>query len=427
VTTYRLDGSVERFGDVIIGGSPLTLFRLTARGGEALDRIADGRDDSAADVAVSPLIDRLVDAGVVHPVPTGGRFGVDDVTVVMPVHDAAFMAPPGAIVVDDASQPPLYGATVRLAERAGPGGARNAGLERVTTSLVAFVDADVTLPDGWLEPLIAHFDDDRVGLVAPRVRSAPARGLVGRYEVAHSPLDLGDEPGRVRANTRVSYVPAATIVCRVDAVRDVGGFDRGLRHGEDVDLVWRLDEAGWRCRYEPASEVLHAPRPTWRSWAAQRVAYGSSAAALARRHPGALAPVRANGWSAVCWALAALGHRIAGAATGVVTAAALVPQLHDVPAGAAFRLAATGNARAGRLFADAVRRAWWPLVIVAAVRSRAARRIAVAAALAAGSPMRFADDVAYCAGVWRGMWRERTLAPITPRFSSWPARRRRAE
>jgi hypothetical protein len=230
----------------------------------------------------------------------------------------------------------------------------------------------------------------------------------------------------VRAGTRVSYVPAAAIVCRVDAVRAIGGFDRALRYGEDVDLVWRLDEAGWRCRYEPASQVLHAPRRTWRSWASQRAAYGSSAAPLSRRHPGALAPVRTNGWSAVCWALAVAGHPIVGAMTGVGTAAALVPKLPGVPPRAAFALAAGGNARAGRLLADAVRRAWWPLVVVGTARSRIARRVAVAAVLAAGSPVRFADDLAYCAGVWRGMWRERTLAPITPTFSSWPARRRAA-
>jgi mycofactocin glycosyltransferase len=419
VTRYRLDGSVRRFGHVVIGGSPLRLFRLTSRGAAVMERIENGDD-----VDTSPLVDRLLDTGTVHPIPSCDGPAAADVTIVMPVRDAAVLAPQDVIVVDDGSTPPLTGATIRIPRAAGPGAARNAGLAVVTTSLVAFVDADVSLPAGWLEPLLGHFEDERVGLVAPRVRSAPARGMLARYELRHSPLDLGDEPARVRAGTRVSYVPAAAIVCRTDAVRDVGGFDAALRFGEDVDLVWRLDEARWRCRYEPAAEVLHAPRATWRGWITQRMAYGSSAAPLARRHPGALAPVRANGWSAVCWLLAAAGHPLLGSATGVATAAALVRQLPDVPPREAFRLAALGNARAGRLFADAVRRAWWPIVAVAALRSRTARRVALASAVAACSPLRFADDLAYCAGVWRGMWRERTVAPIVPRFSSWPGRRR---
>ena len=42
------------------------------------------------------------------------------------------------------------------------------------------------------------------------------------------------------------------------ALREVDGFDPELRLGEDVDLVWRLDAAGWRCRYEPSVSVFHS-------------------------------------------------------------------------------------------------------------------------------------------------------------------------
>ena len=37
--------------------------------------------------------------------------------------------------------------------------AHDAGLERVTTPFVAFVDTDVRAPAGWLEALLPHFDD----------------------------------------------------------------------------------------------------------------------------------------------------------------------------------------------------------------------------------------------------------------------------
>jgi mycofactocin system glycosyltransferase len=333
-------------------------------------------------------------------------------------------APTGALIVDDGSRPPLDAAAVRHDVSRGPAAARGAGLALVTTPFVAFVDADVRVPPGWLAGLLPHFADERVALVAPRVRSAPSAGRLARYEADRSPLDLGPEPARVRAGTRVSYVPAAAVVCRVDALRALGGFDPALRYGEDVDLVWRLDEAGWRVRYEPAVEVLHAPRQTWGAWWRQRHSYGSSAAALARRHPGALSPVRMNGWSAAAWVAAVAGHPVVGALIGAGSSAALVPKLPAVPPRVALRLAGTGTLRAGQPLADAVRRAWWPLLVVAAIRSRTARRALVAAAVAAGRPLRLVDDVAYSTGVWSGMWRERTLAPIVPRFSAWPGRRR---
>lgn len=428
---YRLDGSVQRHGTTVVGGSPLTLFRLTPAGATLLDRVADG--DA---VAPSTLVDRLLDAGAIHPDvhadrivdhdAEGHRYGLGDVTIVTPYLRAPGGTDPtprrGTILVDDGSDPPVAGATVRLDSTSGPGAARNAGLATVSTELVAFVDADVTLPDGWLEPLLPHFDDERVALVAPRVRSRDTATRLGRYEREQSPLDLGPEPARIRAGTRVSYVPAAAIVCHASAVRDLGGFDEQLRFGEDVDLCWRLVEAGHRCRYEPASEVEHDPRPDWPALVRQRIGYGSSAAPLARRHPGALAPLRMSGWSIGAWLLGAIGRPVLGGAVGLGSAAALVRKLPDLPPSAAFRLAALGNLHAGDQVAAAIRRAWWPLLAIAALRSRSARRVLLAASLAARRPERLLDDVAYSLGLWRGMARERTLDPIRPEITSWPGR-----
>jgi mycofactocin system glycosyltransferase len=416
--SYRLDSSVRRFGSTVIGGSPLTLFRLTDAGARLLDRVAAGEA-----VPDSALTRRLVETGAIHPDPAPATaFGPDDVTVVVPALGAPRSVPTGAIVVDDGTQPPIPGATVRHDRSTGPAAARNSGLDRVTTPLVAFVDADVDLPPGWLEPLLAHFDDDAVALVAPRVRSRDVDTVLGRYERAHSPLDLGGLPARIRAGTRVSYVPAAAIVCRTDAVRAVGGFDPELRFGEDVDLCWRLDGAGWRCRYVPTVEVEHDPRRGWWELVRQRIGYGSSAAPLARRHPGALSPLRMNGWSLGAWLLAAAGRPVAGAAIGIGSAAALVAKLPDVPPRAAFDLALSGNLRAGDQLATAVRRAWWPLLVLAAPWSRVARRVLLATMIAARRPERLIDDVAYSVGVWRGVLRERNLDPLRPTLVSWPGK-----
>ncbi len=389
------------------------MFRLSAAGVSVAERIEAGHD-----VARSKLTDRLLDAGAIHPTPDGGSVCVDQVAVVTP-QLGGIVASDGRITVDDGSTPPIPGATLRLERNAGPAAARNAGRTLADAEFIAFIDADVDCPgiapDGewskaWWAPLLKHFDDPTVGLVAPRVTGDDG-----------SSLDLGAEPARIRAGTRVSYVPAAMLIVRSHALDDVGGFDETMRFGEDVDLVWKLDQAGWGCRYEPASVVDHLPRPSLAARLVQQIGYGSSSAPLALRHPGALAPYRSNGWTLGVWVLALLGHPFAAVAAAVASSAALVPKLPGVPAGTSIRLALDGHFRAGEQLARAVRRAWWPIALGAALVSRRVRWVLVVSV--AASPRTTPVDVAFGWGMWRSMLRHRIWRPIVPEIVSWPARR----
>ncbi len=409
---FDCDASWQRFDSVVIAGSPLTIFRTTTRAAPILDALEAGEE-----VAPSGLVDRLLDAGAIHPRSRDAEhtFGPDDVTIVTPQYGGRATVD-GRTTVDDGSRPPLAGATVRLDVNRGPAAARNAGRRVVTTPLIAFVDADVDLlgvtgVESWLDPLLAHFDDARVGLVAPRVAGE-----------AGSSIDLGEDPARIRSGTRVSYVPAAAILVRTAAFDDVGGFDEQLRFGEDVDFVWRLDEAGWRCRYEPDSLVWHEPRPTLAGRLRQNAAYGTSAAPLALRHPRALAPLRTNGWTAAAWSSIACGHPVVGLATAAVSAAALPSRLPDIPRRAALTLALSGHVRAAQQIAAAIRRVWWPIAVAVSLFSRRARLAAVVAVAldVAATP----NDIAYGWGVWRGMRAHRCWRPIVPRITPWPTRRR---
>lgn len=449
MTRFRLDPSWRRPGDgrVVLAGSPLRLFRLSEGGAHVIDHVEQGTQADTA--AVRDFLDRFVAAGALHPVHETSPFTTDDVTVVMPFHErdpaaAAEVRLPTAVrglLVDDASPtapPELDGRVVLRPANGGPGAARNTGLRSVDTALVAFVDSDVVLPadtDAWLTPLLTHFADPRVALVAPRVASVPGDGAVARYEARHSPLDLGAEPARVASGSRVSYVPAAVIVCRTDVVRDLGGFDEGLRFGEDVDLVWRLVAAGHRARYEPTVVVGHRPRADMRALLRQRVGYGSSAAPLAARHHGALAPARMSEWSLLVWLLVAVRRPVLAAGVVAGTVIALQRKLSPFPRVESARLVIAGHLAAGRQLAVAARRVWWPLALLAAVVSRRARPVVAAALLAPAvmdalaerrlpgdAPAVLADDLAYGAGVWRGVWETGEVGALLPALTRWPRR-----
>jgi mycofactocin system glycosyltransferase len=446
-------------GRVALGGSPLRFLRLSEKGAALLGRLCAGADvQRSGEIAFAR---RLADKGMLVPRPGlgAGPFRPGDVTVVVPVHDRpdeldACLRAIGksdeaaeVIVVDDGSHDATAiervaavhrARLVRMDRNRGPAGARNRGLAEVTTPLVAFVDSDVEVGDDWLSWLVRFFADDEMGLVAPRVTTPPVPAGAPawvRYEAVRSPLDLGPRPGPVSAGSRVGYVPAAAILCRTETVRSLGGFDDLMRVGEDVDLVWRTADAGRRSWYAGDDGwVTHPVRPDVGAALRQRIAYGSSAAALDLRHPGAVAPLTVSGWSVVVWASVASGHPLVGLAVAGGNTWAMSRKVGFLthPELEAARLVGRGHLGAGELVARALIRPWFPLTIAAALTSRRARRIAVAAAIVPPllewtrrrprlDPLRWtacslADDLAYSVGVWRGCARARSFRALRPSF-----------
>jgi len=437
-------------GTILVGGQPTRLLRLTHDGGRFVDAWRAGAPVSDRPAAVR-LAGRLVALGLAHPVPTDqGPWTTDDVAVVIPARDradllAACLGRVGpareVIVIDDGSRDaPAIAAVahaggarvVRHPSPRGPAAARNTGAAASSAPLVAFLDSDTRPEPGWLGPLLGHFADPLLAAVAPRIAVPAGREAIAAYESVRSPLDLGDTPGIVAPGRRVGFIPAAALVIRRQALTGAHGFDDEMRFGEDVDLIWRLAGAGWTVRYEPASRVEHPSRARPIGWLAQRVAYGSSAGALARRHPGRMRHVVVPTWALAPWLLTAAGRPrtallAAAASTAVVTA-----RLPDVPGARRqmLALAAGAQLRIAQQLLDAAWRAYPPVVLAAAMRSRRLRRV-VAAALTVSiaadwvarrprldpgrfGALRVADDLAYATGVWLGCVRARTIGPLVP-------------
>ncbi|QWC84473.1 mycofactocin biosynthesis glycosyltransferase MftF [Nocardioidaceae bacterium] len=453
-TTSQLEG-----GRLLVGGAPVTAMRLSRAAGDLLS----GRRLTVTDVASAVLADRLLARDMAAPV-------VDDVearpaeemTVVVPVRDRAeqldrclaALGPLRVVVVDDASRGPgavaavatRHGAElVVLADNVGPAGARNAGLARVRTPLVAFVDSDVVASAEVLLQLTRQLADPSVALVGPRVVGRTTRAdprWFEPYDAAASSLDLGRRPGSVSSGAAVGWLPSACLVGEVARLGD--GFDTRLRVGEDVDLVWRLTAAGNRVRYDPGCVVHHDVRPTLTGWLGRKVVYGSGGAELARRHPGQLAPAVLSPSMAVAglallsrrrWGLAVAGATVAHAAVSVDRALPReVPQ--PTRARASVALALQGAGWAVRQESSLLVRHWSPVSAVL-LASRPGRRVMASALVIDGLVAcyerrhtgldvatllvgRRLDDAAYGAGLWWGAWRARSLAALLPRRPSRP-------
>lgn len=400
---------------------------LAAKGGRSVSVCIPARDEQATVAAVVSAVRRP------HVARAGGSGLVDEVVV---VDDGS--ADPAAVAAICARH---AAALVRRDRPGGPAAARNAALAGIATDLVAFVDSDCHVPSGWVGRLLGHFADPLVVGAAPRVVTSRPRG-------PRSALDMGDRSGTVGPGGRVPYVPTAALVLRREPLGT--GFDPSLRHGEDVDLVWRLRGAGWRLRYDPSVEVVHDDPTSLGARLRRRFDYGTSVGPLARRHPGELdhlvvapAPALAVGALVGGWPAAA------AVCAGVTVRSVARP----------LRRRGVGWPQVGRLAARTMAYSWlgigrwcgqfaWPVLpaVIAAPGGgtrgrRTARRLMIGLLVVtplveeqrqAGEPASrwlrglangLLEQAAYGAGAFTGCRRERLAAPIVPHFQ---ARRRRA-
>ena len=186
-----------------------------------------------------------------------------DTTAVVPYWDLdpAFLADaissiassvdqPRTIVVDNASSVPLpelppWVEVLRLPSRVTLGVARNAGLERVATPWVLFLDADDMLADGTLDRwrAVAAKHPGAVIVRGARHRRHGTDEVVRRH---HWIARLDGHPGLIPAvNTFRMCVGTSTALMRTDAVRAAGGYRRRAdRGGLGAERAARVPRGG---------------------------------------------------------------------------------------------------------------------------------------------------------------------------------------
>ena len=438
----------ESEGRLLVGGRPGRALHLTNSGRDALLEIQSGRVESESARLLARL---LIEAGMAHPRPPK-RECAPEVTIIVPVRDRSQMLDKclGAlgdqaplVVVDDGSRDPAlttsicarHGATLfRLEPGRGAAAARNAGVAATSTEFVGFVDSDCIPHARWLHDLLPHFADPAIAAVAPRiVPRLPAGPATSRkvFTTMRSPLDMGPHEGLVTPRGAIPYVPTAALIVRRAALEPP--FDPSLRYGEDVDLVWRLHDAGWEVRYVPQVLAEHDEPTNWRGLLTRRFRYGTSVGPLARRHSGRLSHLVLQPWTTATTAALFAGYGKTTLAMTAVQTIALSRRSGGVrlPLKSSSRYAVSGVGhtiegvgRASTMFAAPV--------LIAALAHRRTRRTALALLAAPPvaewvrrrpgiDPLRWslaclADDVAYGAGVWRGCVAERTVAPLVPEF-----------
>ena len=161
---------------------------------------------------------------------------------------------------------------VDASARPGPSAARNIGADLAAGDLLAFCDADDVVQPGWLNAILVGLRDADV--------------VAGAFE--HGSLNgqplMAPQPAATRQLGHVPAGLAANLGVRRSAFEALGGFDEDLLVGEDIDLCWRLQFAGYKFSTVADAVVAKRERETASEIFRHGLTHGRSGPRLYRKH-----------------------------------------------------------------------------------------------------------------------------------------------
>lgn len=220
------------------------------------------------------------------------------------------------IVVDDGSTDDTrailaHFPEVRALHQANRGlsAARNTGLQAATGSIVAYTDSDCFVDPHWLTHLVYQFQRcDAAAVGGPNL--TPEDGRLAAC-VAASP----GQPTHVLESDQVAeHIPGCNMAFRRELLLAIKGFDPLYRKaGDDVDICWRLQQAGYWITFAPGAFVWHHRRQGPREYLRQQAGYGEAEALLRFKHPDRFTGRGEGKWRGSLYGASLRGLRLSGA------------------------------------------------------------------------------------------------------------------
>jgi len=201
------------------------------------------------------------------------------------------------IVVDNGSKDKTidvaneFPAKVFSCLKRGQGAARNVGLSKASGDIVCLTDADIVVPEDWLESISEFFARcPRADGVGGTVL-APVTGHLNKLqklegEVYARTHIFPTETVESKFGDNIGMLYSANCAFRSEALASSGGFDESGLDAVDIDLCWRLILNGKHLVFDPDLKVVHLGFPWSLSGVfSQQFRWGKSRGILNMRYP----------------------------------------------------------------------------------------------------------------------------------------------
>ena len=158
---------------------------------------------------------------------------------------------------------------IRIDENLGFAGANSLAVAETSSEYLAFLNPDLELTEGWLDPLIEALNDPAVAIAAPVLlndwgdvdeagQAVFSDGGTLAIGGAHWPRFPNSYPS-VMFDRDIDYASAACWLMRRSMFDELGGFSSAYypAYFEDADFGQRVQQAGYVTRLVSARPVVH--------------------------------------------------------------------------------------------------------------------------------------------------------------------------
>ena len=165
---------------------------------------------------------------------------------------------------------------VRLIENGSNGGfstGYNLALRQIEAQYYVLLNSDIEVAPGWIEPVVALMDSDtQIAACQPKILSyyrkdefeyaGASGGFIDKYGYPFCRgrvfQYLEKDENQYDSPMEVFWATGACMFVRADLYHRLGGLDDSFfAHMEEIDLCWRLKNAGYKVFCCPQSVVYH--------------------------------------------------------------------------------------------------------------------------------------------------------------------------
>ncbi|MEM4474531.1 MAG: glycosyltransferase [Candidatus Bathyarchaeia archaeon] len=151
---------------------------------------------------------------------------------------------------------------------------------------VLWVDGDHILPHDYVKKQVIFMENHSDAGAAEAITRHIGSSLVAKLEGY-----IWRIYSKKRVGKNLESVGSAGTIYRLEAIKEVGGYDIRIRGaGEDGDISRRIKKKGWSLYINPDAYYYHVVRSTWRDLWREYYWWGYGAHYVAHKHPYSVNP-----------------------------------------------------------------------------------------------------------------------------------------